>query len=258
MLWTTLRLNLAVSGAKILVGTLTRSLSMVADGYHSLMDGSNNVIGLVVTDVRLRAARPGAPLRPPQVRDRGHPRHRHGPPQRGLQRREQAPGRSEPEEPPAIGALNWAVMIATLVVNLFVASLRGPRRAAAWAAPTWWPTPPTRAPTSTSRWGSSPPSRGPGRHALGGRRRRPRHRRVHRLAGRAHPDRLVQRAHRPRRPPRGAGPAWSSGDPGGAVLPRDPDARGAGRRLRRPLVHVDGADEPARRPTTWPTASRRR
>jgi divalent metal cation (Fe/Co/Zn/Cd) transporter len=31
----TLFLNLAVSGSKILVGTLSGSLSMVADGYHS-------------------------------------------------------------------------------------------------------------------------------------------------------------------------------------------------------------------------------
>ena len=47
--WITLLLNLVVSGSKIAVGKLSGSLSMVADGYHSLMDGSNNVIGLVVT-----------------------------------------------------------------------------------------------------------------------------------------------------------------------------------------------------------------
>ncbi|HZM49189.1 MAG TPA: cation transporter, partial [Vicinamibacteria bacterium] len=49
VLWVTLLLNVIVSGSKIVVGKLTGSLSMVADGYHSLMDGSNNVIGLVVT-----------------------------------------------------------------------------------------------------------------------------------------------------------------------------------------------------------------
>ena len=49
VLWITLILNVVVSGSKIVVGKLTGSLSMVADGYHSLMDGSNNVIGLVVT-----------------------------------------------------------------------------------------------------------------------------------------------------------------------------------------------------------------
>ena len=43
------------------MGNLSGSLSMVADGYHSLVDGSNNVIGLVV------AAFAYAPP------DRGHP-----------------------------------------------------------------------------------------------------------------------------------------------------------------------------------------
>ena len=48
VLWITLFLNLAVSAAKVVVGTLSGSVSMVADGYHSLVDGSNNVIGLIV------------------------------------------------------------------------------------------------------------------------------------------------------------------------------------------------------------------
>lgn len=41
-----LLLNLAVAFAKISYGTLTSTLSMVADGYHSLFDGASNVIGL--------------------------------------------------------------------------------------------------------------------------------------------------------------------------------------------------------------------
>jgi cation diffusion facilitator family transporter len=120
VLWITLLLNLAVSAAKILVGTLSGSLAMVADGYHSLVDGSNNVIGLVV------AAFAYAPP------DTGHPY--------GHRKFETAAtlviggallllagqialgavrgvGRTEP---PAIGFLNWAVMIATLGVNFFV------------------------------------------------------------------------------------------------------------------------------------------
>jgi hypothetical protein len=48
VLWTTLVLNLLVSAAKIAVGTLSGSMSMVADGYHSLIDGINNVVGIVV------------------------------------------------------------------------------------------------------------------------------------------------------------------------------------------------------------------
>ncbi len=120
VLWTTLLLNVAVSGAKVLVGTLSGSLAMVADGYHSLVDGSNNVIGLVVATFAYA---------PP---DTGHPYgHRKfetaatlfiggallllaGQVAVGAVR---GAGRTEP---PAIGLLNWAVMIATLGVNSFV------------------------------------------------------------------------------------------------------------------------------------------
>ena len=49
VLWITLLLNVLVSAGKIVVGTLSSSMSMVADGYHSLMDGANNVVGLVIT-----------------------------------------------------------------------------------------------------------------------------------------------------------------------------------------------------------------
>ena len=47
VLWQVLGLNFLVAGAKIAVGSLTGSLSMVADGFHSAMDGTSNVIGLV-------------------------------------------------------------------------------------------------------------------------------------------------------------------------------------------------------------------
>jgi cation diffusion facilitator family transporter len=46
-LWVVLGLNLAVAAAKLAVGWRADSLSMVADGFHSLLDGSSNVIGLV-------------------------------------------------------------------------------------------------------------------------------------------------------------------------------------------------------------------
>jgi cation diffusion facilitator family transporter len=91
---------------------------MVADGYHSLVDGSNNVIGLVVAGFAYAPA------------DRGHPY--------GHRKFETAAtlviagallllafevgkgavaGR---REAPAIGLLNWAVMAVTLGVNFFV------------------------------------------------------------------------------------------------------------------------------------------
>lgn len=48
-------LNLAVAAAKLTYGAITRSASMMADGLHSLMDSSSNIIGLVAVHL---AARP--------------------------------------------------------------------------------------------------------------------------------------------------------------------------------------------------------
>lgn len=121
VLWTTLGLNVLVSGAKVVVGKLSGSMSMVADGYHSLMDGSNNVVGLWVTALAYA---------PP---DEGHPYgHRKfetaatvliGLGLLGLAYRvveEALTGFAGPRLP-AIGPLNWVVMTGTLVANLFVA-----------------------------------------------------------------------------------------------------------------------------------------
>ncbi len=47
VLWQTLGINLAVAVAKIVVGLVSGSISMMADGFHSAMDASSNVIGLV-------------------------------------------------------------------------------------------------------------------------------------------------------------------------------------------------------------------
>ena len=43
----TLALNLIVAGTKLLVGATIHSISMVADGFHSLTDSASNVIGLI-------------------------------------------------------------------------------------------------------------------------------------------------------------------------------------------------------------------
>jgi cation diffusion facilitator family transporter len=121
VLWITLALNAAVSAGKIVVGKLSGSLSMVADGYHSLVDGSNNVIGLIVLTFAYA---------PP---DRGHPYgHRKfetaatlgiGLALLGLayQVVEGAFGSVRDVRLPLIGPLNWAMMAATLGVNVFVA-----------------------------------------------------------------------------------------------------------------------------------------
>jgi cation diffusion facilitator family transporter len=120
VLLVTLLLNLAVSAGKIVVGSLSGSLAMVADGYHSLVDGANNVIGLIVAAFAFK---------PP---DHDHPYgHRKfetaatmviGGALLALAYRVVAnafasAGRSEA---PAVGWLNWAVMIATMGMNLFV------------------------------------------------------------------------------------------------------------------------------------------
>ncbi len=57
----TFALNLAVAGAKITYGTIANALSIRADGFHSLTDSANNVVGLIGLWL---AARPA---------DRGHP-----------------------------------------------------------------------------------------------------------------------------------------------------------------------------------------
>jgi cation diffusion facilitator family transporter len=120
VLWVTLGLNLAVSAGKVLVGHLSGSLAMVADGYHSLVDGSNNVIGLIVAAFAFA---------PP---DRAHPY--------GHRKFETAAtaligfalltlawevvsgalGRTAKPALPEIGPLNWAVMGVTIAVNLGV------------------------------------------------------------------------------------------------------------------------------------------
>jgi cation diffusion facilitator family transporter len=120
VLWTTLALNLAVSAGKVAVGHLSGSLAMVADGFHSLVDGCNNVIGLIVSAFAFA---------PP---DRGHPY--------GHRKFETAAtsligiallalawevvkgalGRIGEPALPVIGLLNWLVMAATIAVNLLV------------------------------------------------------------------------------------------------------------------------------------------
>ena len=47
VLWVTLALNVAVAGAKIAYGHAAHALSIRADGFHSLTDSSNNLVGLL-------------------------------------------------------------------------------------------------------------------------------------------------------------------------------------------------------------------
>jgi cation diffusion facilitator family transporter len=61
VLWIVLALNLVVAGLKLSIGLWAGAVALIADGVHSLLDGSSNVVGLV----GLRAA-----AKPP---DPGHP-----------------------------------------------------------------------------------------------------------------------------------------------------------------------------------------
>lgn len=57
-------LNIAVALAKMIYGYLTNSLSMVSDGFHSLFDGTSNVIGIIGITI---ASRP-----PDKIHTYGH------------------------------------------------------------------------------------------------------------------------------------------------------------------------------------------
>ena len=54
VLWAVLVLNLAVAAAKLAIGYSVDSLGMVADGFHSVLDGSSNIIGLVAMSLASR------------------------------------------------------------------------------------------------------------------------------------------------------------------------------------------------------------
>jgi cation diffusion facilitator family transporter len=56
VLWITLALNWLVSACKIFVGLISGSLTVLADGFHSLLDGANNVVG--ITAIHLSARPP--------------------------------------------------------------------------------------------------------------------------------------------------------------------------------------------------------
>lgn len=121
VLWVVLFLNLAVAATKLTVGILMGALALTADGVHSVLDGSSNVVGLVGLALASR---------PP---DAGHPY--------GHRRFETmaavviglliaggvveiahrvVDGLVSGREPPNVTWWTTAVVVATIVVNLFV------------------------------------------------------------------------------------------------------------------------------------------
>ena len=113
-------LNLAVAGAKLVFGYATGAVSIISDGFHSLTDTASNVMGLV----GLRVAR-----KPP---DADHPYgHRKFETLAAagifvflllvvIEVVETALLRLRSGESPRVTAYSFAVMLATLGVNLFV------------------------------------------------------------------------------------------------------------------------------------------
>jgi cation diffusion facilitator family transporter len=61
VIWVTLAMNAAVAIAKIGYGYSADALSIRADGFHSLTDSANNLVGLVGVTVASRPADPGHP-----------------------------------------------------------------------------------------------------------------------------------------------------------------------------------------------------
>ena len=56
ILWGTLAANWTVASAKLLMGSLSGTMSLVADGLHSLLDGSSNIIGLISLKAAMKPA----------------------------------------------------------------------------------------------------------------------------------------------------------------------------------------------------------
>lgn len=121
VLWAILGLNLLVAVAKLAYGLITGSVAMTADGFHSMFDGTSNVIGLLGMGL---AGRPA---------DKDHPY--------GHQKYETFAsaviavmlllaawrvGSSafarlvEPGAGPRVDALSFVIMIGTLIVNIGV------------------------------------------------------------------------------------------------------------------------------------------
>lgn len=121
VLWVILFLNVGVALAKLTYGLISGSAAMQADGFHSLFDGTSNVVGLVGMSF---AARPA---------DRDHP-YGHGKYETyasaaigamlliaayriGQSAITQLTGQAQP---PNVTAMSFVIMIGTLAVNLFI------------------------------------------------------------------------------------------------------------------------------------------
>lgn len=116
----TLGLNLAVAAGKIVLGLLTGALAIVADGFHSLTDSAGNVAGLIANHF---AAQP-----PDDIHPYGHRRMETLAALliggllmlTALEIGRGAVERLQNNALPDITPLSLAVLLATLVINIFV------------------------------------------------------------------------------------------------------------------------------------------
>lgn len=121
VLWVILCLNLGVAFAKLVWGMATHSSAMQADGFHSLFDGTSNVVGLVGMALASRPA------------DRDHP-YGHGKYETyasaaiagmlvfaayriGSSALVNLQGAGKPVE---VDVVSFAIMLGTLAVNVFI------------------------------------------------------------------------------------------------------------------------------------------
>lgn len=121
VLWVILGLNLVVAAAKVAWGTLSGSVSMQADGFHSTFDGLSNVVGLVGMSLASRPADTDHPY--------GHPKYEtYASAVIGVMLllaawRVGSTAVSKIVHPgplPEIGWQSFAIMFGTLAMNLFV------------------------------------------------------------------------------------------------------------------------------------------
>lgn len=118
-----LSLNLAVAFAKLVYGHMTGSISMKADGFHSLMDGASTIVGMLGIWV---ASRP-----PDESHPYGHRKHEQFASLfiavllliTGFEVARGAIQTLYEPSIPRVTSLSFAVILGTMAVNLFITTL---------------------------------------------------------------------------------------------------------------------------------------
>lgn len=118
-----LSLNLVVASAKIVYGYVTGSISMKADGFHSLMDGGSTMVGMLGVWV---ASRP-----PDESHPYGHRKHEQFASLfiagllliTGFEVARGAIQNLMEPSAPRVTTLSFAIMLSTMAVNIFITTL---------------------------------------------------------------------------------------------------------------------------------------